>query len=315
MWTSDGSRELELLGHRGAVTACAVSPSGRTIATASVDGTVRLWEASSGKELVSMSLPDEVWSVVFSPEGDRVLASGGSLFGPDEAAVATEWHLDGTRRRVFPRHGGWVIRAVYSPRGDRVATAAADGTVRIWTDEGALEREIAAAPGEWITGVAFSPDGRTILTTSSDCVARLWDSGGALLAELTGHKHWILSGAFSPDGDAVVTGSMDRTARVWDLQGRELAILDAHSNAVSRRLLHLLRRSHPHVVARRNGKTLGGSPGGPSRAGGVTLDSGLHSGRTSTLRGSSRGPGERRVTDRVASSSGRRVAPPSATPS
>ena len=74
-------------------------------------------KSDRGRGVRTLSHPDEVWSVVFSPDGQHVLTAGGSLLGDGEAARATVWNLDGTKHRIFPRHGNWVLRAAYSPSG------------------------------------------------------------------------------------------------------------------------------------------------------------------------------------------------------
>jgi tetratricopeptide (TPR) repeat protein len=105
----------------------------------------------------------------------------------------------------------------FSPDGQRLVTASADRTARVWD----------AITGEPVTPplkheapnprVAFSPDGRRVATASFDGTARLWDAdtGEAVTPALT-HGGPVNYVSFSPDGQWVVTASADRTARVWD---------------------------------------------------------------------------------------------------
>ena len=60
-----------------------------------------------------------------------------------------------------------------SPDGTRIATAARDGTARVWTDRGELLQILRGHSGS-INRAVFSPDGTRLLTTSNDKTARLW---------------------------------------------------------------------------------------------------------------------------------------------
>ncbi|MFD8376163.1 trypsin-like peptidase domain-containing protein [Streptomyces sp. NPDC059688] len=198
-----------LLGHTKAVNAVAFH--GRTLASGSSDGTVRVWDTATGKTRTRLTgLYGEVNAVAFSPDG-RTIATGSSY-------SAWLWDAAGGKARTpLTGHTDTVFSAVFSPDGRTVATASADGTARLWD-------ATTGKPGSKLTGhtdtvfsAVFSPDGRTVATASADGTARLWDATtGKPGPKLTGHTAQVLSVAFSPDGRTIATGGGDGTMRLWD---------------------------------------------------------------------------------------------------
>src|SRR5712664_3202416 len=123
-----------------------------------------------------------------------------------------------------------VNSAMFSPDGQHVVTASADGTARLWN--AAADTQMGApllGHAGVVSNAAFSPDGRSIVTASGDETARLWDAaGGRQIGLLMGHDGFVSSAAFSHDGKRIVTASSDATARLWDAEtGREIRALYA----------------------------------------------------------------------------------------
>ncbi|MEU7409459.1 hypothetical protein AB0B40_09020 [Streptomyces sp. NPDC042638] len=216
-----------LSGHTGAVYLTSFSPDGRTLATASYDRTVRLWNVSDPHRPVPLGKPltghaSWVSSAVFSPDG-RTLASAG-----DDGTVRL-WDVTDPAHptplgKPLTGHRGTIYLVAFSPDGRTLATAGEDSTVRLWdvTDR--------RRPGARVTlrghaaavrSVAFGPDGHTLATAGDDGTIRLWDVSDTRrpepLTTLRGHTDLVHSVAFSPDGHTLASGSADDTIRLWDV--------------------------------------------------------------------------------------------------
>ncbi|MER5372816.1 helix-turn-helix domain-containing protein [Streptomyces sp. NPDC002553] len=159
-------------GHAYGVNALAFSPAGGLLATAGVDGTIKLWDLAVGTPAAGPLSGHEgpVRAIAFSPDGRR-LASGGAdgtvrLWDP-VAASPTGRPLTG--------HTGAVGCVAFSPDGQLVASAGDDATVRCWSPVAGrpLGEPLTGHHGP-VTGLSFAPNGGLLSTTGTDRTVRLW---------------------------------------------------------------------------------------------------------------------------------------------
>jgi WD40 repeat protein len=253
VWTTDrGNTVAVLAGHHGAVGGAVFDRTGRHVLTYGEDGTARIWDSHITAEL--RLIENEKVPLT----GLAVADKGALRLTTDARGMAHIWR-QGRRRLTLPVRQ--VSDATFSPDGTLAVTASGDGTVRIWSTDGAPQRtlrhtspvavafdpegrRLAAAGGQrvaiwdaatWrparpvrtgpgVVDVSFSPDGKRLVTANVDGTASIWNvaTGQRELEPLNGHRAALTSAAFSPDGSLVVTASADHDARVWNARTGEL---------------------------------------------------------------------------------------------
>jgi WD40 repeat protein len=219
----------ELLSLPGRANTAAISPDGQRIVAGLWDGTAKVWDAASGRELFAFKVSSTIWSVAVSPDSRRILTGG-----PD--VTAKLWDAaNGKELFSFNGHDGAIRAVAFSADGQRILTGSDDQTAKVWEAPNRKEPLTLKGHSGAINSVAFSPDGQRILTGSDDTTARVWETiSGNELVKLTGHGGPIRGVAFSPDGRRIVTGSNDRSARVWEASGGErLFTLTGHKGWIS----------------------------------------------------------------------------------
>lgn len=212
-------------GHQDLVNSVSYSRDGRTIASASSDTTVKLWQRDGKLLKTLVGHQDSVIDVAFSPQGDLIASAG-------EDNVVKLWTIKGKLVDTFKGHRGSVHQVIFSPQGNLIASAGEDKTVRLWNRQGKLV-DILLGHSQEVLAVAFSPDSRIIATGDRSGTLRLWNRSGKILRTFTPHSLPIRGIDFSPDGRQIVTGGDDNVAKIWQLDGNLVEVLAGHEAPVT----------------------------------------------------------------------------------
>jgi RNA polymerase sigma factor (sigma-70 family) len=222
--TRTGERLRALEGHTDWVLGVAFSGDGKRLASASKDGTVRVWDVAAGKQrwLASEKGIDSrgqfFHSLAFSPDDRRLLYAG---------IDRTVRLYDAATGKPLQKSAvaGEIFGADFSPDGKLVALGGgySGPVVTLWdTTTGKVARSWQSGQSG-VYGVAFSPDGRLLATSGddNDNTVKLWEAAtGRELAHFKGHHCAVMAVAFSRDGRTLASGGADAAVLLWDVTGR-----------------------------------------------------------------------------------------------
>jgi len=288
-WSSDGTRIVtgsstariwnattrtmlvELKGHSKPVNLALWSPDGTRVLTTSDDGTARVWDAKTGKELLLLTQSGAISDAAWDGDGARIVTASWDR-------TAQVWDANTGARLATLGHQKMVSSVAWSPDGERIATASADGTARVWDAKKGTLITLLRGHSDKVISAVWSVDGSRIYTVSDDRSARVWDAktgaqldiietgsrgdapywaawspnrshlvasssadtarvwtvGDTKSVVLAGDTEGVTNAFWSPhDGSRILTVSNDKTARIWDAEtGAELAILAGHQGLV-----------------------------------------------------------------------------------
>jgi WD40 repeat protein len=242
--TSAITHRQKFEGHTEGVGGVIHLPGGQRIITCSQDGSLRVWNVKSGKQIGDDWRDGDsgVWSIALSPDGKKVVS------GSDDGAVRL-WDIDTCKViKKWTGHTGAVGSVCWSRDDRRVLSGSADGTARQWdveTNPEPIEIILASinTRNDWVHAVVYSPDTTLIATGGLDdpyignpaeSSVNIWDAKtGKLVATLKGHTHAVRCLAWTKDGKTLISGSHDHSIRIWNTtKWEQITVLDEHNRTV-----------------------------------------------------------------------------------
>jgi len=225
--SATGKKLREFAAHRDAITAMAISPDSRVIATGAgfTERTIKLWNPEQDAMLGELT-GHQAWicTLAFSPDG-TILASSSA-----DQTVRLWNTKTWTELATLRSHEDEVYSLAFSADGRRLITGGKDGSVRLWQIPPAKRpppRWVLSEPGNTF---AVSADGRRLVTGGDDYV--LWDlDNGEKLATLTELRGYQAGCDFSPDGRQLLVGGRAGKIRIWDFGRNSLSEFDTGHEA------------------------------------------------------------------------------------
>jgi len=219
LWeATTGTLKRALGGHTKAVTALTASPSGPRLASASLDGSVRVWDLDTGKQKQHLDGKGTPWRALAWSADGRVLAAGGG--GTGRGGIIHLWKAETGRLLHRLVVSGPVKCLVVSPDGTRLAWSGGGGVVHLVEAAGGEETALDTGMKS-VAWLALSRDGQTLAVAGSGTGVQLWDMASAQQrASLGNYRAGACFAGFAADGGSLVTAGVRGEARLWSCAGR-----------------------------------------------------------------------------------------------
>jgi WD40 repeat protein len=254
--------------HKKPISALAISPNGKTLAAASEDKTISLWDLATGKYIGCLSgHTDRIAALAWHPSSKFLVSAGWDTTARVwdaatlEPVILLNAHATQLHALAFSRDGKWLACAdsshsvrvwdfdakksaqvlkitgadaktlAFSPDGKQLA-ANGDRIVHVWNPQtGAPSVNLGPRPLAK-TSVSVSPDGSRLLTNAGGAALQLWNAAAGNLDSTVDPGETLRSSAFSPDGKWIA-GAVGRTIRLWDASGNAIATWEGPEHAIT----------------------------------------------------------------------------------
>lgn len=257
--------------HKNWIMCLAWSPDGKYLASGSMDNTIQIWDGETGKPIGDRLKGHSKWITSISWEPLHLQCPSYRLVSSSKDGLAKVW--DVTRRiclQTLSQHKDAVATVKWVGSG-HIITGSRDRTIKVWTPEGSLFKNL-EGHAHWINTLALSSDyairtgafdhegklkstdpeemkkaalekyeaslveGHEVLVSGSDDFTMiLWSplQSNKPVARLTGHQALVNQVMFSPNGQFLASASFDKSVKIWNAKtGKFLSSLRGHVGSV-----------------------------------------------------------------------------------
>ena len=221
-------------GHSAWVSAVAWSPDGQQIASGSWDKTVQVWDAATGRTILTYNGHTQtVKAVAWNPfwetgtlPGEQVILDGIYIASGSWDNTVHVWQAaTGDDLPHYEGHSAQVEAVAWSPHGQYIASASHDCTVQVWKASNRNTLLTYSGHSAPVWSVAWSPDGQYIASASHDRTVQVWKaSTGEHILTYRGHTAQVSTVAWSPGGQYIASASHDGVVQLWHVSTGEILL-------------------------------------------------------------------------------------------
>jgi WD40 repeat protein len=230
------AQPANIFGHLEGLKAAHWSPDGERIATASLDGTARIWDAASGESLDTLVHSEGVEDLAWSPDGSRLVTSS-----QDGALLV--WQVDTGTSSELPNPEEYRFSSLgWSPDGDQIVASSRRDLVSVIWDVGTGE-SIVLEQGDltcYLASPSWSPESDRFVTGCvrrevKDTPARVWDAAsGSELTRLESDDGNSLVVEWSPDGGSIAVAYSEMMIHIVDIDSSQIVTkFSGHSDIIA----------------------------------------------------------------------------------
>jgi WD40 repeat protein len=214
-------------GHQSGILSLAISPHGKFLASANMNGTIRIWDLKNGCLKLWLKGHDGIVSGLSFIDNSTLISCGN-----DETIRKWNMHT-GESLRFWHGHNNYINDIAYSPHSQYIATASNDKTIALWDTDANLFTTLNKHT-DWVRTLCFSNDGKLLASGGRDNKIIIWDLlKRKPIYEFKKHEDEITALQFTDNQKYLISASLDRTIRVWHLESQTCQkVLQGHKEGI-----------------------------------------------------------------------------------
>ncbi|ETO25575.1 NB-ARC domain-containing protein [Reticulomyxa filosa] len=216
-----------LEGYSTSIFGVQLSPDGTKIVSCLSDKTIRIWDASLGKQIQLLKgHSDRIKVAQFSPDSSKIASCSA------DNTIRIWDILSGQQLQKWEEHCGDIQ---FSYDSSKIVSCSGDNMIRVWSVSSGKQIQLLNGHSSIVNAAQFSSDGSKIISCSNDKTIRIWNVlSGEQLQILEGHSDYVISVQFTANASKIISYSLDQTIRIWNASsGQQMFVLKGHSTPIN----------------------------------------------------------------------------------